>query len=164
VPSRFPLRVNIGFMLGLSYGQSREMNFSFEKIRLDDPADLENLDGLELDGLEGSARFSRTPQGILLQGLFKGRVNAQCVRCLADIEQLLTSDFSELYAFDERTLTDAGLLYPEDGNIDLAPLLREYMLLELPIRPLCRPDCKGLCPECGTDWNTTTCLHQSTDH
>jgi uncharacterized protein len=38
---------------------------------------------------------------------------------------------------------------PEDGHINLAPLVREYILLEIPINPLCRPDCLGLCPECG---------------
>lgn len=49
---------------------------------------------------------------------------------------------------------------PEDGNIDFGPILREYLLLEMPIKPLCKPDCKGLCTVCGENLNLTTCEHQ----
>jgi uncharacterized protein len=46
-----------------------------------------------------------------------------------------------------------------DGNIDLTPLIREHMILAMPITPICKPDCKGLCSECGTDLNTDPCGH-----
>jgi uncharacterized protein len=65
------------------------------------------------------------------------------------MEQPLDVEFSELYAFSIKTAGDTGLMLPEDGHIDLAPLLREYMLLEVPINPLCHPECRGLCPVCG---------------
>jgi uncharacterized protein len=68
-------------------------------------------------------------------------------------------EFTELYAFSRNSVTDSGLLFPEDGHIDLAPLVREYALLAVPITPLCRPDCKGLCPVCGENQNETTCNH-----
>jgi uncharacterized protein len=68
-------------------------------------------------------------------------------------------EFTELYAFSQRYVTDSGLLMPETGIIDLAPVLREYFLLEIPISPLCRPDCKGLCPICGNNLNESTCNH-----
>jgi len=48
---------------------------------------------------------------------------------------------------------------PEDGHIDLSPLVREYMLLDIPIKPLCSTDCKGLCPVCGENLNETQCGH-----
>ena len=47
----------------------------------------------------------------------------------------------------------------EDAQIDLAPILREYALLEVPIKPLHDPDCKGLCIECGQDLNVQDCGH-----
>jgi uncharacterized protein len=57
-------------------------------------------------------------------------------------------------------MTESGLLAPEDGQIDLEPLLREYALLEIPISPLHSPDCKGLCPVCGENLNKTDCGHR----
>ncbi len=50
---------------------------------------------------------------------------------------------------------------PEDAQIDLQPLMREYALLEIPINPLCRADCRGLCPVCGEDLNRQDCGHQA---
>ena len=52
-----------------------------------------------------------------------------------------------------------GLILPESAQIDLAPILREYALLEVPIKPLHDPDCKGLCIECGQDLNIEDCGH-----
>lgn len=109
----------------------------------------------------GLERISRTPQGLLVQSDFKAIAQCECVRCLAEFEQPLHTVFSELFAFKTSGMSESGLLVPEDGNIDLAPLLREYLLLEIPIRPLCTPDCKGLCIDCGANLNLTTCEHQA---
>lgn len=84
---------------------------------------------------------------------------SECVRCLSSIDQSLDIDFTELYAFTPRSVTESGLLLPEDSHIDLAPLVREYMLLEIPISPLCRPECKGLCLVCGENLNESACNH-----
>ncbi len=86
----------------------------------------------------------------------------ECVRCLAEFNQTLSAFFQEVFAFRREQVTESGLLVPEDGNIDLAPLVSEYMQLEIPIKPLCRPDCLGLCVVCGADLNTETCEHQKT--
>jgi uncharacterized protein len=48
---------------------------------------------------------------------------------------------------------------PDDAHIDLEPLIREYALLEVPINPLCKPDCKGLCITCGENRNEVDCGH-----
>ncbi|MDO8754775.1 MAG: DUF177 domain-containing protein, partial [Anaerolineales bacterium] len=61
---------------------------------------------------------------------------------------------------DQRSETDSGLILPEDGHIDLATLLYEYALLELPISPICKPDCEGLCAECGQNLNEKDCGHR----
>jgi uncharacterized protein len=82
------------------------------------------------------------------------------VRCLTDFLYPLEVDFTELYAFSQRYVTDSGLLMPETGIIDLTPVLREYTLLEIPISPLCQPDCKGLCPICGNNLNEGDCNHE----
>ncbi len=108
----------------------------------------------------GTARFDRTPQGLLLQGDFSAQTTLECVRCLEDYTHTLKWTFTDLYAFDERSLSESNLLVPEDKQIDLEPLLREYALLEFPISPICRPDCKGLCPVCGENLNQTDCGHR----
>jgi uncharacterized protein len=53
------------------------------------------------------------------------------------------------------------MVIPEDGNVDFAPLVREFLLLEVPIKLLCREDCIGLCSVCGENLNLTTCEHQA---
>jgi uncharacterized protein len=65
-----------------------------------------------------------------------------------------------LYAFTPNSLTESGLIVPETGLLDLEPLIREEMLLAIPINPICRPDCKGLCPVCGENLNESQCSHE----
>ena len=108
----------------------------------------------------GVARFSRTPQGLLLQGDFTAFVELECVRCLESFSQPLKLSFTDLYAFDKRNISESNLLVPEEGQIDLEPLIREYAYLEFPISPVCQPDCKGLCPVCGENLNHTDCGHR----
>ena len=146
-----PLRLNVGFVVAQSAGFSRDFPFDLPQINV--PPDL------HLSSLTGTVRANRTPQGILLQVAFQALIDLECVRCLTDFQQMLKIDFTELYAFSQRYVTDSGLLMPETGIIDLAPVLREYILLEIPISPLCRPDCKGLCPVCGNNLNESTCTH-----
>jgi uncharacterized protein len=148
--SRYPLRVNVGFLVNQQIGTSRDVHFQFPELRISD---------LDLVDFEGTARFSRTPQGILVQGNFTAKLSAECVRCLIEFQQPLQMNFSDLFAFKYKGLSDSGLMLPEDGNIDLGPLVREYLLLEVPINPICKPDCKGLCTICGADLNVEPCEH-----
>lgn len=147
-----PLRLNVGFIVAQTAGYSRDFSVDIPQARLSPE--------LILTDLTGNVRVSRTPQGLLLQAHIKGNTSLDCVRCLETFNQLLLANFTELFAFSRRNMTDSGLLVPEDGQIDLGPLLREYLFLELPISPLCHPGCKGLCPVCGENLNTTTCNHQ----
>lgn len=149
---RHPLRLNVGFLISAPIGTYRLFDFEYETINLGDD--------LALGKFIGTARFSRTPQGLVLQGDFQAETQLECVRCLDPFTQSLKWSFAELYAFDHRNMTESGLLVPEDGQIDLEPLLREYALLEFPISPLCKPDCKGLCPVCGENLNKTDCGHR----
>jgi uncharacterized protein len=146
------LRLNVGFVVAQFAGFSRDFPFDLQQINI--PPDL------HLSSLNGLVRATRTPQGILLQVDFQAQISLECVRCLTEFQQSLSVDFTELYAFSQRYVTDSGLLMPESGIIDLNPVLREYALLEIPISPLCCPDCKGLCPICGNNLNESTCNHE----
>lgn len=153
-PLRYPLRINVGFLLNQAVGTYRDIHFEFPELKFS-----EDLDTREFRGV---VRLTRTPQGILAHGDFQTSVKAECVRCLSEFYQPLVTTFDELYAFTNRSTTESGLKLPEDANLDFAPLLREYFLLEVPISPLCRADCKGLCMECGTNLNEATCEHEAT--
>ena len=148
---RHPLRLNVGFLISAPIGTYRAFDFEYETIHLGEE--------LALGRFIGTSRFSRTPQGLVLQGDFQAETQLECVRCLDPLMQTLKWSLTELYAFDQRNMTESGLLVPEDGQIDLEPLLREYAWLEFPISPLCRPDCKGLCPVCGENLNKADCGH-----
>ena len=147
---RKPFRINVGFIIHEETGYSHEISFDLEKVTLED---------LELRHLEGVVTIGRTPQGLIVQGKFSAETTLECVRCLNDFDYPLQWEFTELYAFNKKSVSESGLLLPEDAQLDLAPLLREYALLEIPINPLHDPDCKGLCIECGQDLNLRDCGH-----
>jgi uncharacterized protein len=150
---RKPFRINVGFIVSEEVGYTHQVPFDLEKARLEDD--------LVLTDFAGVAAISRTPQGLLVQGDFKGNLMLECVRCLTDFQHSLRWKFTELYAFNKKSITDSGLLLPDDAHIELEPLLREYALLEVPISPICKPDCKGLCPKCGENLNLADCGHHT---
>lgn len=145
----------MGFLIKQPIGSSRDFHFDYAELRFAAPTDEPFL----IREFEGTARIDRTPQGLLVQGEFRGDKSEDCVRCLTPFWQHLQTHFDELFAFDHRSMSESGLLVPEDGNLDLAPLVREYLLIEVPIKPICRPDCKGLCPVCGENLNEVRCEH-----
>jgi DUF177 domain-containing protein len=78
-----------------------------------------------------------------------------CRRCLAPIDHTIVIDVDERYA--TQPTADEATFPIEHGQIDLAPMLREHVLLIVDDPRLCRPDCAGLCPTCGADLNAGPC-------
>ena len=95
-------------------------------------------------------------------------LQGQCGRCLQDITDQLDVDICQLYYFPhiaeqliaqgDEDAKDEPVLQKE--QIDLEPLLRDYVLPELPYQPLCNPDCAGLCPGCGQKWADLPADHE----
>lgn len=148
---RHALRLNVGFIIHESVGYSRDFPIEIPAVSLPPDLDLENL--------AGNIRVTRTAQGLLVQVKLQAETTAECGRCLTDFQQPLEIDFTELYAFTPDSVTESGLYVPESGLLDLAPLVRDEMLIAIPIRPLCRPDCRGLCPVCGENLNEDDHTH-----
>ncbi|HNK64198.1 MAG TPA: DUF177 domain-containing protein [Anaerolineales bacterium] len=149
---RKPFRFNVGFIIHEEIGYNHDFPFDLEKAVLGDDLELRNFEGL--------VNVGKTPQGLIAQGNFSAETTLNCSRCLKDFEQELDWEFTEMYAFDQRSVTESDLLLPEDAHLDVEELLREYALLEIPINPLCQPDCKGLCPQCGQNLNEKDCGHR----
>src|SRR4030095_6456230 len=147
---RKPFRINVGFIVHEEIGYTSEFQFDVAKAIIED---------LELRNITGFVHVGRTQQGLVVQGPFSGETTLECVRCLKDFSQPLTWEITELYAFSKDAVSELGMILPESAQIDLAPLLREYALLEVPISPIHNPDCKGLCIECGQDLNIKDCGH-----
>jgi len=92
--------------------------------------------------------------GILATGTVTAPRTGECRRCLGQVAGGLRASFRELFE-DEPT---EGESYPlRHEQVDLEPLAREVVLLELPQAPLCREECLGLCPKCGADLNEGSC-------
>ncbi len=119
-------------------------------------------EALDIPGTDTGFFAPLTVEGTLENtgGSFRvtGEVRAErsfvCDRCLAKASAVETYPFMETFRRgDESEDTDG---FGDDG-IDLVPLVRDTVLAALPIRNLCRPDCKGLCPKCGADLNQGEC-------
>jgi len=150
---RYPLKINVGFLHNEPIGCFRDIHFDFPELHL--------LPDFDVQQFAGGVHISRTPQGLLVEGKFQAVVSLECVRCLEPYDQALKTEFEEVYAYKNVDFTESGLFVPDDGNIDLGPVVREYLMLEYPIKPLCKPDCQGLCTVCGENLNLRTCEHQA---
>jgi uncharacterized protein len=94
-------------------------------------------------------------EGILVSGPISGRMELRCARCLRPFEQDFRLEVEELFAPDASEEDDR---YPlDEDTADLAPMVRDAVVLALPFSPLCRPDCLGLCERCGGDRNLDEC-------
>jgi uncharacterized protein len=141
------LKLNVGFLLTAGSGVHHDTEFDVPRLRVSDDLDLSYV--------RGPLRLTRSKEGVLVQGKLHVGVNGECARCVDDLERHLEIVIEELYAYPPRPDSEFNLV--DDGILDLAPLLREEALIALTVVELCRPDCKGLCPTCGTNWNDATC-------
>jgi uncharacterized protein len=111
--------------------------------------------------IELDLRLESVMEGVLVTGTARAAVTGECVRCLEPVERELDADFQEMFSYpdaDTRTARrdeagddaeDEDTLYLEDDLFDLEPVLRDAVVLALPMQPVCRDDCPGLCPQCG---------------
>ncbi|MFT4200070.1 YceD family protein [Gordonia sp. (in: high G+C Gram-positive bacteria)] len=98
-------------------------------------------------------RLEAVSEGVLVTGTACGETKGQCARCLEPIEGTVTVFLTELFAYPdsetEKTTSDEEVYRIEDDRIDLEQALIDAVGLELPMSPLCREDCPGLCADCG---------------
>ncbi len=108
--------------------------------------------------LELDLRLEAVVEGVLVSGTARASLAGECVRCLDPLHRLVAVPLQELYVYPAeedggrapRPGGDDGEEMRLEGDLlDLEPVLRDAVVLELPLAPLCRPDCPGLCPQCG---------------
>jgi uncharacterized protein len=92
--------------------------------------------------------------GLLVTGTVEGAWEGPCRRCLGPVQDTLRTEVQELFESNPREGESYRL---EHDRVDLEPLAREALVLDLPLAPLCQEDCRGLCPTCGADLNQGDC-------
>jgi len=142
------LRFNFGFLLESNHGAERIVEIDFPRITLQE---------LALAPLTGTFRVSRNNGGLYLDGTLHAVYGTECVKCLESFEQKIAVPLQEQAHSPPSAAQEGELVIGEDGWLDLAPVVRQLIVLEMPIRTLCRPDCKGLCDNCGQNFNLGAC-------
>ncbi|MFC7573417.1 YceD family protein [Klenkia terrae] len=115
--------------------------------------------GIEMIGVPQGApvelhlRLESVMEGVLVTGEVDAPVTGQCARCLEPVEDTLHLDVQELFAYEgsttEATSEEDEVRRIDGERLDLAPLVRDAVVLALPLSPTCTPDCSGLCVDCG---------------
>ncbi len=125
----------------------------------DDPV----FEGTELrlaGPVEVGGRLRRADgDNLVWQGTLRTGIIGECRRCLGEVEQRVDDELTLLFSADEELLEDPSV-YPlpaDASSIDLAEAVREELVLRAAAFPLCKEDCKGICPVCGADLNAGPC-------
>ncbi|RDI69414.1 uncharacterized protein DFR76_101955 [Nocardia pseudobrasiliensis] len=115
--------------------------------------------GLDLVGIPAGAELEMdltlqaVSEGVLVTGTVVGPLEGECSRCLEPFSEEIELQLTELFAYPdsatEQTTEEDEIHRLVDDMIDLESVIIDAVGLELPLQPLCEPDCAGLCPECG---------------
>lgn len=144
-----PLRIHVADLLRRP-GTERQLRVAVtpselgvvdERFVPDEPVDVD----LRLESLT---------DGIVVNGQVEATWRGECRRCAEPASGRLHCEIHELY---QLTVTDPDAFLLEGDQLDLEPMVREVIVLDAPVSPLCRDDCAGLCQQCGVDLNTGTC-------
>ncbi|MEV4604468.1 YceD family protein [Amycolatopsis sp. NPDC049253] len=140
--------------LGRHAGLSREVRRSVPleaALGVPDVIELEAGSVLELDLL-----LESVVEGVLVSGTARATATGTCSRCLDPLTEEIEVDLTELFAYPgsatEETTDEDEIPRLVDDRIDLEPIVRDAVVLALPLVPLCEEDCAGLCTECGVKW------------
>jgi len=130
---------------------------AMQRIQLSAPTD-ERI-GIDLIAVPAGAEFDldlrleSVTEGVWVSGTASATAQGQCSRCLTDLAQPVVAPLRDLFVYPgsttDRTTDTDELPRIDDDLLDLRPLVRDEIVLALPLAPVCRPDCPGLCVECG---------------
>jgi DUF177 domain-containing protein len=119
--------------------------------------------GISKAGMCLEGRLEQVGEGYLLRGTLRGELLVPCARCLEPAPVVVDSPvvvtFVEAGGADkaEADDTEEDVVLFEHGTIDVGRPIRDEILLAVPMGPVCRPDCAGICPSCGRNRNLTPC-------
>ncbi len=150
------VEINVSQLLKSAIGTTRRYDID-ERVSIGD----------DNPTVRGQVTLLRTNRGILVTGKLETELLVTCSRCLNQFREPLNLEIEEEFFPTIDILTGAAIAAPDDepgafvidkNNVmDLGEAIRQYALMALPMKPLCRQDCKGLCPTCGKNLNVEGC-------
>ncbi len=157
------MQINVSQQLKASIGSIR----NYEVSEVIDIAGSNSM-------VQGEVRLMRTDRAILAKGTLHTEVQVTCSRCLSLFSCPLALSIEEEYFPITDVVSGASLSLPEEPGcftiderhiLDLTEAIRQYVLLAIPMKPLCGEDCAGLCPNCGHNLNQgpCDCVSQATE-
>lgn len=163
------MKISVAPLLKRPYGASEQ--YDLGEASIDQRSEHAGLLDAPARSIAGSLLFTHTNLGVYVAGELSASVELECGRCLDRFSASLPVRVSEQYYTTIHVQTGAPLAAPprdayvigHDFIIDVTPLLREQILLELPLKPLCRESCAGICPSCGLDQNEHPHRHAEAD-
>ncbi len=133
---------------------------SFREVSVNErlPEVANALVGLTEAPIRGDLRAEAVVEGILVTGPLSGVTVGSCARCLTKVSGDISVELCELFVAPGHEVPGEEEAYEVHGfEIDLEPMLRDAVVLALPLKPVCRVECKGLCASCGKDLNEGPC-------
>jgi len=146
--------------------QVRDEPFNWDETQSVSTETLNRPELLDLGPVAWRGQVVFADPGFFLRARLSYEQTLSCTRCLKPIVERAESDVElmilvERHADEESehglSEQDLGILYLEDERLETDPILVEQLQLNIPMKPLCRADCRGLCPTCGADWNAGAC-------
>ncbi len=149
------MQINVSQLLKEPIGSTRD-------YKLSDEVDIAGNNSM----VQGEVRLMRTDRSILVKGILHTEVEAICSRCLSLFTYPLALNIEEEYFPATDVVSGTSLPLPDEPGcftiderhiLDLTEAIRQYVLLAIPMKPLCREDCAGLYPSCGHNLNQGPC-------
>jgi uncharacterized protein len=149
------MKVNVAQLLKSPIGTVRD-------YQLGETVDIAGNDS----PVQGDVRLLRTDRGILVWGIMAADIELTCSRCLSQFRCPVKMNIEEEYFPTINVVSGMAIPLPDDPGsftvneqniLDLTEAIRQYVLLAIPMKPLCREDCAGLCPTCGCNLNQLSC-------
>jgi uncharacterized protein len=155
-PPVVAMKFNVSQLMKERVGATRSYTFEGEPVDLGEPFGTEAFDG--------EVRLTRTNRSIVADARVAAEATGECGRCLEPARFPLRLTIAEEFFPTIDVFTGTALPVPADGFridhnhiLDLSDAVRQYSLTAVPMAPLCRPDCAGLCPQCGANRNEVDC-------
>ena len=149
------MQINVSQLLKEPIGSTRN-------YQLAETADIAGSEST----VQGEIKLVHTDRGILVEGTLQGTIEVACSRCLSLFSHPLTKNIEEEYFSTTDVVTGAALPLPQEPEyftidehyvLDLTEAICQHVMLAIPMKPLCREDCAGLCPNCGHNLNQGPC-------
>lgn len=130
-------------------------NFRFEEKGRDEL--LADIGGRFAEPVEVNLLVNHTGGMFMGRGTLKTALELPCSRCLDHFHYPVQTEFSVMMAEQAQPDSEEDILTVQQGEVDLRPAVEQCIYAEIPINPLCKEDCQGICPECGVNRNQEAC-------